>query len=817
MKRQKSHQFIVLVVFSIIGLVLFSQPVSAQNNSGLTMEAQASYDGNFKYGEWLPIQVTLENTGTDLDTVLKATINQSGGNVTFAKRVSLPSGSRKLVTLYILPNNFSREIEIQLSDEEEVLVSQTVEVSPNQNDSFIIGIASPDWGPLTQIAAITFEENSRTIVLAEINPDTVPEKAVALNSFDTIILNDMDTSNLNEAQQAALAKWVQNGGFLIIGGGTGIERTISGLPTSLTPFEITGYVEATHLSELEKLADDQPILLDGPFSMVTTASQSETVQPSDESFPILHKWQVGSGVVSLVSLNLTEAPFNAWSGTPAFWENLLGPEAEYANWMPRDMSLRQMRASNMYYPLSNLPALDLPSIKSLGILLIFYIAAIGPANYLLLKKWKKLQLAWATIPLLTVVFALAAFGLAYGLRGSDIVTNKLSIISLDEEGYANINSYVGVFSPAQESYEIEVSGDLLLSPTTSNYYDAWSSSVSPTIGETIFMQNTPAKVIGLEIGQWSMQTFNSENTHSYFGTIDSQLTLSEGFLKGEILNQSDITIKDAVLVFGNQMITLGDLEPNITVPVEEEIVQRLSDNLYNSIPYEIVDAIDPTGGINYSRDYELRRSMLETTFQPYGYWVGPDFEISTPAQDEAYFSNFYLVGWVDSSPPEVSINGKEATQNTLGLVTTHLPIIIEQGKYTIPNSLLDGEISQQPLNGGYCGGSSKTYIYLDYGSAEFDFHVPSALQTTQIDNLLLEFQEEISQWSSVDPGIAVSIYDWENSRWSVISDIENGINSIANNGKYINPEGLVRVQVDKESQNTGGCIFVSLGLEGSMP
>ena len=82
----------------------------------------------------------------------------------------------------------------------------------------------------------------------------------------------------------------------------------------------------------------------------------------------------------------------------------------------------------MSYPLSNLPSLDIPSVRALGVLLILYIVIVGPVNFLLLKLKNKLHFAWVTIPTLTVLFALGAFGLAYSLRGNDIMINKLSVI-----------------------------------------------------------------------------------------------------------------------------------------------------------------------------------------------------------------------------------------------------------------------------------------------------------------------------------------------------------------------------------------------------
>ncbi|MEJ2757620.1 MAG: hypothetical protein P8046_03970 [Anaerolineales bacterium] len=635
---------------------------------------------------------------------------------------------------------------------------------------------------------------------------------------NVIILNDVDTSNLSEDQQDALSTWVSNGGLLVLGGGTGLEKTIAGLPDSLAPFTVQGIESYNTLPILEQFASNEPILLNGPFLSAAINSQNIETNTNDSEPSVIFQWGLGDGAINLVSLNLTDSPFNAWSGTATFWKNLLEPHANFPLWMPRDMSLRQMRANNMYYPLSNLPALDLPSVKSLGILLIIYILAIGPANYFVLKRVKKLQLAWITIPLLTGIFAAGAFFLAYTLRGNDIVTNKLSIISLNSDGYANINSYIGVFSPAQESYDIEVSGDMLLSPTTTNYYDAWSSSVSPTVGETIFMQEDPAKVIGLQIGQWSMQTFNSENASTYFGEITSSLQLNGSAISGDIQNQTQTPIKDAVIVFGSNVIPVGDINPSESIPIEAKIQEQVKDFIGGTITYAIMDVLNPSGAFDYQRDYELKRSILDTTFQPYGYWIGPDFlNASYQSESKAFLANLYLVGWVESSPPEVSINGKEATQNTLGLLTTHLPIGINPGEYTIPSSLIEGKLVNQPLNGGYCG-STATHIYLDFGTAEFEFQLPSAFLSTNIEQLLIGYQEDISQWSSADPGITISMFDWDRDQWSAISDISNGVNTLYDTSPYISSEGIIRVQVNKEAQqNTGGCILVSLGLKGSQP
>jgi hypothetical protein len=817
LNHKKLRVLVVLNLLALAALLFSFKSVGAQTTpAGLEMQAQAAFEGNFKYGEWLPILVTLENSGADLDAVVQAQINQSGGNVTFARRVSLPYNSRKQVVLYVLPNNFSREIELQLLSEDTLLASQILDVSPIQTDTYLIGIAAPNWGPLSQLSRIKFERSPRDIVLADLDLTTIPEKSVGLSSFDVIILNDVDTSSLSEKQQQTLAHWVENCGFLVIGGGSGIEKTSSGLPDSLVNFDFQENIQSDALPGLEQMGGGEGFLSDGPF-IVSRIRDSEN-KSFDSEVPILHQWQVGKGAVNLIALSLTDAPFNTWSGTTEFWQNLLTDDAFFSNWMPRDASERQLRSSSMSYPLFNLPALDLPSLKGLGALLIVYIIVIGPVNYLVLKRKNKLQLAWGTIPALTVIFAASAFGLAYIMRGNDIVTNKLSIISLNPEGYAQIDSYIGLFSPAQESYEVEVIGDMLLSPFASAYYDPWRSYEGPSVGETIFLQGDPAKVIGLDINQWSMQSFNSENMTAFLGKIDSQLVLSGETLSGSIQNQMEVPIEDAVLIFGESIIYLGDFAPGESTTVEHTVSEQPVGFFRGMLTHQILESSFPGGSYEYQRDYELRRSFLDAAFHPIGFWMGPKFEAGSSTQEDSlYLPNVYLLGWVEESPPEIMINGRQATQNTLGLLTTHLPFQLVSGDYHFPTTLIEGRVINQTSNLGYCEGTS-TNVYLDTGSAEFEFTIPPALLNTDLESLLVEFQEEAAQWDESDTSsFSLSIFNWEKGQWSVMSNIINGINSIDDVSSFIDQNGVIRLKLEREVQNPMGCVLILVGLEGTKP
>ncbi|MCB0173165.1 MAG: hypothetical protein KDJ97_21760, partial [Anaerolineae bacterium] len=131
---------IALILFCL--LALLGAPVSAQTVDGLTLTAEPAFGGQFKYGHWLPIFVTVENNGADLNAELRARVTGQTGQLNFTVPAELPAGSRKRFTLYTLPNNFSRTVKVDLVREEETLTSQTVDIASAPNNRYFIGVVA---------------------------------------------------------------------------------------------------------------------------------------------------------------------------------------------------------------------------------------------------------------------------------------------------------------------------------------------------------------------------------------------------------------------------------------------------------------------------------------------------------------------------------------------------------------------------------------------------------------------------------------------------------------------------------------------------
>lgn len=790
-----------------------------QSHPGLTMAVHPAFDGNFKNGDWLPVMVQLENQGSDLTAEVNVSITDGRGTTTYAVPVQLPNGSRKRVTVYVLPNTYSQEIVVQLSSGRTIYASEKVHVTSQPNNVYLVGLVAPERGTLSLINGVVLSEQSRSIVLVDVPLEDLPERPEGLGSFNVIVFNNIDTTSLSTAQQSTLESWVRQGGRLVIGGGAQAMQVAIGLPATLLPIQLNNVTEVNKLPGLASYAGGDEVRVPGPFVVATGEANSGSVLAEQDNLPLVREWVLDSGFVDSIALDLVASPFDAWSGTIGFWSALLSPNSRFPEWLPVDISVRQMRANGLVYALSNMPTLDLPSIKWLGILLIIYVILIGPVNYLVLRWRKRLQLAWVTIPVITLAFAGGAFGVGYAMRGTDVIMNKIAVIEPQPSGSAEVSSYMGLFSPERRTYEIQVSGGGLLSPMNQDY-DPWSGMPITSIGETVFVQSDPGVVRGLNVNQWSMQSFMTEGTWPNFGSVNADLRFQGETLSGTIRNDTAYQITGAALVLGTQITKLGDLAPGETKTVSMNITTLIDQMFGPSISYklfqEYFDQPLPNGP---PRDIQLKQNILDNLFQG-GSSFGPMFSGKAPSMDVASLSRLVLLGWLDQAPPDVSLSGRQPAQITTGLLLQSLTYRFADGDHiSLPPGFIPGNIIE--LNdGGSCGPAGMPAVYLGRQRVVFEYQIPAdlSLLPSAIEALVLNIGSDGGM--SQPPTIA--LYDYSIGDWrvmqtpimgrNVISDVAGLVNDVVGSPNY----EQVQVSLLLDNPNGGsGCFYMTMGLEAT--
>ncbi len=770
-------------------------PPASAPPTGLTMQVEAHFEGRFKYGEWLPLRITLENSGPDLSGEVQVTIRGYGGNSTYGVLAPLPQTSRKRLTLYVLPNSYSRALTVNLVTTEEVLISQAVQVLPLSNIHYLIGVVAANPDSLSLLAGLDLDQRGDTEVVS-FSPDQLPERVEGLRSFDCLVINDVDTSTLTSAQRTALVQWVSLGGRLVVGGGPGAQRTVSGLPAELLPGSLETPVEMTSLTALEAFAgDEEQIRVPGPFAVALVDAKGVNALVLEADVPLVVERALGDGFVDYVALDLTLSPFDAWAGNLAFWRNLLQPGAAYPEYLPPDVSPREMGAQQMSYALQNLPAMDLPSMKWLAILLIAYVLLVGPVNYLVLRRLKRLDWAWVTIPGLTIAFSAGALGIGYGLRGSEIMLNKISIIqSVPGSPAAVVRSYVGLFSPSRRAYDIDVGGGALVSPLTPEH-DPWGGS--NVGGNMSVLQGEPSRVRGLSVNQWSMQTFTAELVTAEPLTIEADLELREGHLVGTVTNRTGRRLDDCVLVMSVNYARLGDIEPGESEEVDLNL-SRQDVRFFESMVWQIFEPQQPSGP--FDRQAELRRMVLEGVFNPYQ--AGMFRAVTSP------YATFF--GWLDESPPDVAVEGYALTVQETTLLLAPLPVSFGQGQVSVPASMYSKHLVEGSGEFGSCDRMAMSF-YVGRGWVTVELRPPTGLSGVSVEEMKLIVRSDVG-WREA-PG--TSLYDWQRDDWVLMDDVSMGRNEVEDPGRFVEPTtGAIRVKLESSSSGREGCLQVDVELEG---
>jgi hypothetical protein len=785
------------VLLLLLGLGLaYPAPASSQrSDTGVTMTVTPYLGGHVKYGEWLPLRIHLSNYGDDLTAEARAEIADSGGQAVYAAAVPLPAGARKEIDLYILPPNFAQTVTVRLVSDDETLAETQVDVSPHPQNEYLIAVVAADADAFALLNGLTLPSRLLT-KLIPLSLDGLPERVEALRSLDSLILAGVDTSSLTPAQGQALRAWVELGGQLLVGGGASARRTLAGLTDLLRPIQLGSAVE---LATLDGLADfaDAPVAIPGPFvATFPTDYQGRSVIRQDQQ-PLLVQRTLGEGWVAYLALDPSASPFNAWPGALSFWQRLFEPGSALPINVPSDIPRRALEAEQMGYALSNLPALDLPSIRWLGLLFSLYVLLVGPANYLFLRRLHRLDWAWLTIPALTLAFSLISYGLGYRLRGSDVIVNQISVISLSPEGGRPLaRSYVGIFSPSRQDYDVQVGGDALISPLSQNW-QVWKSSMPSTSGYLDVLQGNPALVRKLGINQWSMQSFQAEaGADTGELSLDAGLTVEGDQVRGTIHNGLGRPLQEVILLSGYRYALLGDWDVGEAKDIETTL--QGGDGRM-SFPWVLFEHAFQGPG-SPSREVILRQSILEAYFHTN--WGAP----TVPSGD------LMLLAWTDLSPFEVRITNVRAAPLQTTLVVASLPLPVVNGRVSLPPGHLSARLVQVEGQAGECGPSGQ--VHIAQGRAVLEYQLPPTLHG--LEPITLTVHPAVEGMATVQLP-ALSLYDWVAGDWVELGDVEVGRgHQVADPGRFMDPVGgTVRLQAQHDSME-GWCYCFDLGIEGEL-
>jgi hypothetical protein len=508
-----------------------------------------------------------------------------------------------------------------------------VSVEPVDPDRFMIGVLGPDPTLLNTLETLQIDGSNSTVV-RHLTIDALPEQALALRSLNALFIHDVDTATLSPAQREAVRLWVALGGQLIIGGGLNGQRAASGLG-DLLPADIGGGVRQADLSPLEALGAGQ-LPTDARQGSISELLPHPGAEDLSAGAGLIYRVRYGIGSISIAAFDLSQ--LRGWVGEPVLWRHAI-----------RSIPLfnpgygSRTNQTSLIETVLQIPGLGLPSPGILLFFLFGYIIVIGPINYVILRRLRKLEWAWLTVPVIVAAFSGGLYLVGFGLRGSQSQLNQVTIIQgVENQQQALATGFVALFSPSRSNYTVSFPPATLLHETRG--WDNVTSQTAPVV-----ISESGAELRDLLVDIASVQTLVAETPVDLASPVASQIQTGQSGPQGEIRNTSGETLDHALVVSGGAFVDLGDLAPGTARSFDFS-------GMAQNFPWAV--SIPEEGLFN-------RKNLLNSLF-------GGDATLYPNGTGPFGDTGVYLVAWGAQPTLPVRVDGREQSQTGYTLYVIRL-------------------------------------------------------------------------------------------------------------------------------------------------
>lgn len=776
---------IVLVLLLLVLAGLPRSPARAADD-GPRLALYPGFGGAGRSAVWVPVVVEVANAGPEWSGRVEVSIDDSGAfgplsrpPVVFTRSLLLPTRSNKRVEIDVFLPNPTRGFTARLVNDAGVAAETSAEFHTVSTSELLCGVAARNPAALGLLETVELEGLQRHVQTVPIDLRELPTRPQLLESLDCLVLSG-GPGTVTPEQQSALQSWVANGGVVIITGGAGWQRSLAPLPEALLPVTVRGLRPVPSLDALIQFARNTPFSGAGPWLVSDGTPVADAhVLVEQDGVPLLAVVRRGQGSVFYLALDPAGEPLRAWDGSTYLWTYLLSqpvtsvipapPYARsYVGWgrVPRSA-------------LSELAPVTPPPLAGLGLVAGAYLLALGPANFLLLRRLRRLELSWISLPLLMAMAGTLALLAATGNRAEDLHINKVTLVRLNAHSdLAYTRSYLGLFSPRKGSYTLRTDESSL--PFSLFYPFPRTPWAQRTTWRLQIDESAAATVGGYELESGTIGSLLIDSQWRVPGRVHSSLVLGEGALHGQVTNALELPIDDAALVVGYDVYPLGRLEPGETREVDFPFTASPAQAARSpgAFPLAIYPALEP----GQAPASAPKRSILDAVFGQSYYF--PRLQLS----------GVTLVGWLPRSPQVFEAVDVRAAEGEATLLMASLPITLPRGReIAIPASLMDvhrlGQADATRLTTGY---------ELAYGGTiALQFNSPLSAEAIQARELILNVDGTLG--SSNTRGLEgsplgqVMLFDWRLLDW-VARPLAFGENRVTDAARFVSPTGSVRLR-----------------------
>lgn len=561
--------------------------------ASVTMDYTLGFSNHFRLNTWLPVTITLDNRGTNIQGELEINVlsgseyDRNVFNTRYTAPVELPKFSKKLYSFTILIQSFSHPFTIKLTDNQTSLplLEETIDLRPYFTEKPLMVFVGND------VSIDLFKGDAISQLPIITQPTLLPESSLGYDGVSLMVMPAKAFQQLREPQYKGLNEWIEQGGHLVIAGDANYRALLEDRVQRLIPIAISGLQQVETLKALEAMTDS-PLVAKDPFLILKAQVPDSQTLLAESDTPLIFQKKLGVGSIEFLVFNHQKSPFVQWKGRHAFWKQVLSFSSTEAREDVRGIQHKVF--SNLA---THLPAFYKNIYWAVGFLFL-YLFSLSGLIYLYLKKTR---FAWLTFREETfrgamlggivgtaVVFSIASYFVFYTPTLNNIHSNQISYLRYSgQDLIAWRSTFVGSFSLYDDDFVLDF-GNKVQSIVPVEL-EGWTQPNPPVL----HMKNHGAKqILKIHHKRWSHRFLRIDTPLDFPFYVKATLatTGDQEVVHLNLENRSPYAIVGGYLYFAGHLIELENFESDSKIikqfPISSETDFR------KALEYRVSDALD---------------------------------------------------------------------------------------------------------------------------------------------------------------------------------------------------------------------------------
>ena len=495
-----------LFLSSTAGLLLLA---ATQCQAAPRFDVFLGYEGILPERGWFPITCELQNDGPSFNAIIEVSAGQMGQAQTRRVRVDLPTGTLKRVVIPVFAS--AQFWDVRLLNERGTVQAEQTQLRPRKvlpNDlPLVAGLCRTVQGlPTFPSIPTRYQASVSSFGAARLLPALFPDNPLVMEGIDLLYLNSEKALELSVPQATALKAWLENGGHLVAGAEQVSDLTGNPWLRDLLPCDLTSERNLENHPQLQdwlrgpwetsrprqtniyptRVGPNMgpynralPRRRGGPANIPEPPPASPTTFEEDAQFeaaplpvltgpmrdgatligddaaPLAVTAERGRGQITVLTFSPEREPFVSWKNRDWFWAKLSGiPQSRLQS---AQLSPNQARlgSDGIFGAMIDSKQVRKLPLSWLLVLLLAYLAVIGPLDQYFLKKINRQMLTWITFPFYVAAFSGLIYLIGFHLRAGELEWNELNVVDIlpgNERAVLRGQTYVSIYSPVNAHY-----------------------------------------------------------------------------------------------------------------------------------------------------------------------------------------------------------------------------------------------------------------------------------------------------------------------------------------------------------------------------